>query len=160
MIVGDPFNFAFAWDVVDEWNEKETYWKNGIFTIYVGGTRFPEKLEVSELKTSLGTYINLNFSGFNKSKFFLLDYSQRISAMKRHLRQASTDEDKDLLKNESIIDLTCSVLEDLHCWIYLVKISENEESVMILTETEKVSEHVFPLGTVQHIVEQLPEKIL
>lgn len=49
MIYGDPFKFALQFDIVDTWNLRGSEWKNGIFALYVDGSRLFALVDPVEL---------------------------------------------------------------------------------------------------------------
>lgn len=59
MIVGDPFYFALQFDTVGAWNSSRDIWKNGLFYLYIDGSRVFDVVDVLELKTTVGFYRNL-----------------------------------------------------------------------------------------------------
>lgn len=41
MIIGDPYKFAFWIDIVPEWNDDDSTWINGIFSLCINGKIYP-----------------------------------------------------------------------------------------------------------------------
>ena len=51
MIFGNPDSFALQFDIVDGWNVPGDIWRNGIFSMYLGGGRVFHFVDVVELRT-------------------------------------------------------------------------------------------------------------
>lgn len=52
MIIGEPYNFAIIFDIVDRWNKDENF-KNGILFFSINDTVFPKQFNVITLSTEL-----------------------------------------------------------------------------------------------------------
>ena len=156
MIVGDPFDFAISWEIVESWNTNASVWENGIFRMYIGGVQLPPKLEVAELKVCIGTYAGMNFSSFEECLLPLDVMSRRLEIVKHYIQQESTKEESALFDKRKIIDLTCTAMEDQSCWAYLLKKSSKEESIIWTMDGQIMHENLLPINTVKNVFDMLP----
>jgi hypothetical protein len=56
MIIGEPTYLALHFDVVEEWNLPGNTWRNGVFSLCLGGEATFCASDVVELKTTIGFY--------------------------------------------------------------------------------------------------------
>ena len=69
MIYGDPFKFALQFDIVDTWNVRGSEWKNGIFALYVDGSRLFALVDPVELRTTFDFFKQIPFAEVGLCKF-------------------------------------------------------------------------------------------
>ena len=156
MIVGDPFDFAISWEIVESWNTKASVWENGIFRMYIGDVQLPPKLEVAELKVCIGTYAGMNFSAFENSLTSQATLNRRLDLVRNYIQQKNTKEELALFSEGQILNLTCTVMEDQNCWAFLLKKSDKEESIIwTLDDGDEIHEHTLPLKTVENVIRNL-----
>lgn len=87
MIIGDPYKIAFWIDVVPKWNDDDSTWINGIFSLCVNGKIYP-CVDTSTLNSDLSALLDTwhscsmpctNESLFHASKTDALRYLLEIT---------------------------------------------------------------------------------
>ena len=56
MIFGDPFLFSIQIDIVKEWNAENNYWRNGLISLYLNGSREFSLVDACEIRTNFSFY--------------------------------------------------------------------------------------------------------
>ncbi|WP_225774690.1 Imm42 family immunity protein [Pseudomonas sp. Marseille-Q5115] len=151
MIVGDPFNFAVQFDMVEQWNSDE-FWRNGIFSLYINGVRLPNILDVTELRASLACYIKLeDIVASNGLEGIAAEYIYEKT--NSYLFGDGTD------YIDGVYDLTCTMMADAGCHAYWIGCAESEIFVWSLNGGENIESASLPSGTFYLVASEL-KKIL
>ena len=154
MIIGDPYLFALEFQKIENWTSLGDAWINGIFVLYIDGNRLPPRVDTAELRTSLGTYLGIKFSEFNSSTTHLSN-AELFKLIKRYVCQEDEQADDDI-KNIKLLDLTCTVMEDQGCYVFLVRKSEHECLIWTTDFFETLDYKFLPFGTVERVITILP----
>lgn len=150
MIIGDPFDFAIRFDLVDEWNEIESdgkiTWILGVYEIYIDGIKYPSFLTQTEFRINLFYFFDDVCSDMN-----------RVSKKDLTILSSSSlnvDEDLESFWGEKkIIALSSSDIEDEGAKIYFFFNNKND---FILLKTENDHKVIkYKKGYIVQILEKL-----
>ncbi|WP_081628575.1 Imm42 family immunity protein [Novispirillum itersonii] len=119
MIFGDPFLFSIQIDIVKEWNAENNYWRNGLISLYLNGSREFSLVDACEIRTNFYFYKKINidgyFSGVIDDSYYLI-----FNSINSYYSGYS----------ENIIPgsfyLSCTAMEDAGYYFYLIRKKEKD----------------------------------
>ncbi|EHX1051993.1 hypothetical protein DSM92_23365 [Salmonella enterica subsp. enterica] len=148
MIYGDPFIFAFQFDVVESWNTHGDIWRNGMFSLYVEGEKLFDIVDVFELKTTFGFYSKANIHDLNVN-----DLTIDANALFKNAWDYFIGDGEVLV--DGLFDLTCTPMGDNGCYLYFLKTTNGDRLVWSIDHGRKVNEAILPSGTINYVINQL-----
>ncbi|EDU7996622.1 hypothetical protein CSM15_005098 [Salmonella enterica subsp. diarizonae] len=148
MIYGDPFIFAFQFDVVESWNTPGDIWRNGMFSLYVEGEKLFDIVDVFELKTTFGFYSKANIHDLNVN-----DLTIDAKALFKNAWDYFIGDGEVLV--DGLFDLTCTPMGDNGCYLYFLKTTNGDRLVWSIDHGRKVNETILPSGTINYVINQL-----
>jgi len=151
MIYGDPFSFALQFDAVKAWNSHDSSWINGVFSLYIDGQLIFKIVEPVELKTTYSFYANAPVDTLRVN-----DLSIDADNLYRNAECYFTGDGIELI--DGLFDMTCTVMEDNACYLYLIKTSEGDRLVWSIDNGKNVTEKILQKNTINEVVNQLREK--
>lgn len=152
MIYGDPFKFALQFDVVEAWNEQGSFWKNGLFAIYIGGARLFSLVDAVELRIALGFFKKIPFG---KVKFGNADLAA-INVFENAHEYFMGDGDELM---EGVLCLTCTAMGDEGLNVYLMKSPTGDRLIWSSDGGETVSECLLDKGVVAAVIGGMPPEL-
>ncbi|WET39805.1 immunity 42 family protein [Citrobacter enshiensis] len=150
MIYGDPFIFAFQFDVVESWNTPGDIWRNGMFSLYIEGNKLFDVVDVFELTTTFSFYSKATITDLSVN-----DLSIDAIALYKNARNYFIGDGEVLI--DGLFDLTCTAMGDNGCYLYFLKTSNGDRLVWSTDCGRKVKEAILPRGTVHSVINQLRE---
>lgn len=148
MILGDPFYFALQFDVVESWNSPGDTWKNGLFSLYVGGQRVFGFVDVFELRTTFGFYCQAPVD-----KLCPNDVVIDGATLYRNAEDYFTGEGEELI--DGLFDMTCTAMGDNGVYLYFLKTGSGDRLVWSIDDGASVSEIMLAPGTICGVIEEL-----
>ncbi|GHT94856.1 hypothetical protein AGMMS49545_16810 [Betaproteobacteria bacterium] len=159
MIFGDPDKFAILFDIVEEWNDDLSLWKNGVFFIYVDGIIIPSTLNTFELRTTLAVFNTLEADMFYGNKIYL-PKNDLIEMIRGYSVGCDEPFDKnyfiELLNKRVIWEISGCELEDQKYFVFVIKDSISE-SIVWSDPQAGFHEKTLPIGTVGYIAKNIQD---
>lgn len=150
MIYGDPFIFSIQFDVVRDWTDSSCFWVNGLFSLFVGGERLLDVVDVVELKTAVNFYAKMEFENIEEGDSAISAKELFASAHRYFFKGESA-----IL--EGVQDMTCTFLEDAGLFIYFQKTEHADRLVWSKDFGNLVHEALLPRGAVNGVIEGIDE---
>lgn len=147
MIYGDPFSFAIQFDRVEAWNLDKDIWENGIFGFYVNGQNLMERVEVVELKTTMGFY-----SDIPRLHSKLADVV-RGPALYQNAHQYFYGNSEQII--DGVMNLTCIAMADMGCYVYCREEAIGDHVIWSVDSGRTVHETTLPPGIVRSILDKI-----
>lgn len=150
MIIGNPYNFAIQFDVVEAWNTPGDLWRNGVFRMYLNGVSVFDVLDVVELRTTIGFYSKLPLE--------LLTPGEHLGSA--HAVYTESNEyfvgDEDCLSS-AICNLTCTAMGDRECYVYYEAGLDSDRFIWSVDEGLTVNDVLLPAGSLEKVVREISE---
>jgi hypothetical protein len=147
MIFGNPDDFALQFDIVDGWNTPGDTWRNGVFSMYVGGERVFHFVDVLELRTISGFYRTLRL----KCDTAVCDVDAARLYEEAHSYFYG---DSDALR-AGLMTLVCTAMEDRSCFVYLMRCASHDRFIWRIDEGQGVHEYLCSSSAVNDALEGL-----
>lgn len=150
MVIGDPFDFAIRFDLVDDWNDMdangEFTWVSGFYEIYIDGVKYPDYITQTEFRTNLFYLFNDVYSRMNRvtQKDLIMLSSPSLNVV----------EDMNVFFVEKkILTLSSSDIEDEGARIYFFFNNKNDFILLRTENTHKIIK--YKKGGISGILEKL-----
>lgn len=148
MIFGDPFKFSLQFDVVEEWNVQDGYWRNGLFSMYVNGERLFKSIEPVELRTTYSFFRETKISEFNFD-----DFNFPLSDFIKNINNYFMG-DGETLEN-GVTNLTCTAMIDNGINVYYIKSTSADLIMWSLGFGDEISSCILDPGTIDAVIQKL-----
>lgn len=116
MVLGDPYDFSIILDVVDKWNQKDSYsFYNGILTFCIGGIAFPHEMVNATLGCEVPNLVDQFSQVPVNKKLFDMKKEKAFLEIYHNIYQEDIDID-----NDYSYDMTPYCFGDNDCYVFAV----------------------------------------
>ncbi|WP_037586258.1 Imm42 family immunity protein [Stenoxybacter acetivorans] len=149
MIFGDPYDFALQFQIVENWNNENNFWKNGMFYFYLNGEAIFNKVCVSELRSVYATYFDINLIQVPKNDINISALELFQNADNHFFKTG-----EDLISG--ILDLTCTTMRDNGYDIYFLGTSSGDRFVWSSDSGKTINEIFFKKEIFFNTISKMP----
>lgn len=132
MVIGEPFEFAIRFDLVDDWNDMNVNgkytWLSGFYEIYIDGVKYPKYLTETEFRINLFYFFNDVWSDMKSVS------KKDMAILSSPLLNMVEDMNVFFAENK-VLALSSSDIEDEGTWIYFFFNNKND-FVLLRTDDE------------------------